>query len=545
MGVRQAYGVIGGAIAHFYGSLSQSRIIQYHCRHETGAAFAAVESYFASNFPVLVFTTTGPGFMNVLTGVASGKSEGAKLIVISGATSSSFRGRFAAQETSCYTYTADFGRKNSLFDFSVCVDSVDELSQIVHRINMGFQKPEGFIAHLSLPLTIQKTVIGPPATIRLSTFYPSAPSDAALQASIESVTQKSCVVVVGYGARHASKEIIQFIDKLQVKVFSTPRGKGIVPEKHPLYLGCTGVGGSENVVKYMQENTPEVLLVLGSRLGEGSTYWDDALLPSHLLIHVDIDSTWMGCAYPEHEILGVQADITNFLQSLLPKIKIIKPRVTDIGKVNKPILKPTADGKVRPSYLMQCLQSQVVDPTDAILMSEVGNAFAWCTHLLKFNQSGRYRVSPGYGSMGHFTAGAVGAALATNKKVVAVIGDGSMLMNSEVNTAVQYGAPVVWIVLNDGAYDTCEKGMDFLGIHSIDLPISNADFSQIAQGMGAVGLKIRTEGEVQDILAEAMQLSQPVVIDVLIDETEVSPLFKRFENLSLQSHPDHVSGWEQ
>jgi acetolactate synthase-1/2/3 large subunit len=87
--------------------------------------------------------------------------------------------------------------------------------------------------------------------------------------------------------------------------------------------------------------------------------------------------------------------------------------------------------------------------------------------------------------------------------------------------------------------------MDFLGIHSIDLPISNADFSQIAQGMGAVGLKIRTEGEVQDVLAEAMQLSQPVVIDVLIDETEVSPLFKRFENLSLQSHPDHVSGWEQ
>lgn len=545
IGVRYAFGVMGGAIAHFYGSLVKSEITSYHCRHETSAAFAAIESYFACNKPALVYTTTGPGFLNALTGIASGKSEGAKLVVISGTTNTSLRGRFAAQETSCYHNNIGFENRNSLIDFSIRIDAIEELPQVIHRIRIGFQRPEGFITHLALSLNIQKAMMDCSRNIYSSTYYPAASSSSAIDVAAELISKKSCIVAVGYGARSAHKEVTELIDKRQLKIFSTPRGKGIVDEYHPHYLGCSGVGGSELIAEHFKENRPEVLLVLGSRLGEGSTYWDETLLPSEQIIQVDIDPSWIGCAYPEQKTSGIQSDIKNFLQLLLPNLSRVECLPADKQKSVISRLDPISNLDVRPAYLMQCIQCQIIDSTDAIIMSEVGNAFAWSSYFLKFNHSNRYRVSPGFGAMGHFCAGALGAALATKRKVVAIVGDGSMLMNCEINTAVQYQAPVVWIVLNDSSYDTCEKGMRYLGFEDVDFSLPAIDFVQVAEGKGAIGLSITSEFVAERILKQAMQSIDPVVVDVRINKNEISPLFKRFENLARQSRPDHISGWSK
>src|SRR5919205_4620136 len=81
-GVRYAFGVSGGAIAAIWSALSASDIEVVHCRHETGAAFAAIEAHFATNAPVVVFTTTGPGLTNALTGILAARGEGAKVILL-------------------------------------------------------------------------------------------------------------------------------------------------------------------------------------------------------------------------------------------------------------------------------------------------------------------------------------------------------------------------------------------------------------------------------------------------------------------------------
>lgn len=97
MGVESAFGVSGGGIGPLWASLNRSKIQVLHFRHESGAAFAACEAHFASDRPVVVFVTTGPGITNALTGLLAARGEGAKVILLSATTASGNRGRWACQ----------------------------------------------------------------------------------------------------------------------------------------------------------------------------------------------------------------------------------------------------------------------------------------------------------------------------------------------------------------------------------------------------------------------------------------------------------------
>src|SRR5688500_10924102 len=83
LGAEEAFGVSGGAMAALWDALSSSSLGVYHFRHETGAAFAAIEASFAGGRPTVLFTTTGPGLTNALTGIVAARDEGARVIVVS------------------------------------------------------------------------------------------------------------------------------------------------------------------------------------------------------------------------------------------------------------------------------------------------------------------------------------------------------------------------------------------------------------------------------------------------------------------------------
>jgi acetolactate synthase-1/2/3 large subunit len=160
LGVRHAFGVSGGAIASLWATLEHSTIEVLHFRHEAGAGFAAIESYFANNRPVVVFTTTGPGITNALTGLFAARWEGAKVIFLSAATSALQRGRWAFQETSSYTMpSAVFCTSGSLFNYATSIETGDELPEIARRLAVGLARPGGFVAHLSVPTTLQSSLL--------------------------------------------------------------------------------------------------------------------------------------------------------------------------------------------------------------------------------------------------------------------------------------------------------------------------------------------------------------------------------------------------
>ncbi len=160
MGVEYAFGVSGGAIAPVWAALHQSSIQVLHFRHEAGAAFAAIEAHFASDRPVVVFTTTGPGITNALTGLLAARWEGAKVIFVSASTSASQRGRWACQETSTYTMpSADIFTSGTIFHYATTLESSDELPEVARRIALGLGQPGGFVAHISIPTNIQTSSV--------------------------------------------------------------------------------------------------------------------------------------------------------------------------------------------------------------------------------------------------------------------------------------------------------------------------------------------------------------------------------------------------
>ncbi len=549
LGVEHAFGISGGAIALLYDALIESSIELHHFRHETGAAFAATEAYFASQKPTIVFATTGPGTLNALTGITAAKWDGAKVVLLSGATSAPQRGRWATQETSSYTLPQDaFYTRGPIFDFAIRMEHAAEFPTVARRLSLGLSRPGGFIAHVCLPMAVQSHRVE-----LCSSSFPGGASVAAPAVTAADVAwcaaqlqQQPFAIWAGFGATAAAPLVRELAERSGAVVFCSPRGKGILAEDHPQFLGVTGLGGHETVADYMVQRQPDWILVLGTRLGEATSFWDPDLRPGSGFIHVDLDPEIPGTAYPECRTVGIHAEISQFLRALLAYFP------QRVGPVASPLVSPRVDlpypqagrSPVRPQILMGAIQRQIIDASDAMVLSECGNAFAWCNHYLQFRSPGRYRVSTLFGSMGHTAAGVVGAALARHGKAVAVVGDGSMLMNSEISSAAQYQAQAVWIVLNDAGYGMCRDGQRTLGLNGEHVDFPMVDFVTMARSLGADGVRVEAEDEIAPALDLAMDVSGPFVIDVRVDPQESSPLLRRFKSLIEQGSSRNISGWK-
>lgn len=217
--------------------------------------------------------------------------------------------------------------------------------------------------------------------------------------------------------------------------------------------------------------------------------------------------------------LGVDVDVRAAVRADVDAAIAAARAVEDHGAVDV-----DAGGDVDPRALMDALQDVVVDHSDAIVMSESGTSFTWCNARLRFASPRRYRTSAAWGSMGHVTAGAVGAALAGPRPVVAVVGDGAMLMNNEINTAVQYGARVVWVVLNDAQLGLNEHGMRALGMTPVETQLPRVDFVAFARSQGAKGIAVAHARELRGALRAALADGGPVVVDVRVDRSVPSPV---------------------
>jgi acetolactate synthase-1/2/3 large subunit len=180
------------------------------------------------------------------------------------------------------------------------------------------------------------------------------------------------------------------------------------------------------------------------------------------------------------------------------------------------------------------VQRLLVEQSDVPILTEAGNAFALGSHYLHFAEPNRYRVSTSFGSMGQAAAGVLGTAVARAGKAIAILGDGAMLMQNEINTAATYGIDAVWIVLNDARYGMIEQGMQSIGWQPFETGFSRADFVEIARGMGGAGVRVETEADVDRALALALRAKGPFVIDVLIDENEIAPAIGRNQSLLQQ-----------
>ncbi len=518
LGVTCAYGLVGGALAPFYAAICASRLRVVQTRHEGGAAFAATEHSVASGAPALVFCTTGPGLTNALTGIYAARSEGAKLVVVSGATSAPQRGRMAVQETSDIVFPA--GVSPSAFDFVVTLEHPSQLSAVTNRL-AALSRRGPFVALIQVPVAVQR-LPGVDARVRhVFPADPTPPTAAALKAAVAALSVPF-VVCAGFGARRFAPQLRRFLQATDAPVFCTPRGKGAADETMSRYLGVSGFGGHDSVERCLaQSDAP--LLVLGSQLGEFSTIWDQRIA-ARTLVHVDHNALAFGVGFPSARTIPIEADIGAFLDAITPLLGKLPP--TQDVQVFPPAASPKRTDHVRPSVLMAALQTAAVDGGAVDICAEPGSAFAWTNHYLKFNTP-RYRISGAWASMGHMTTGALGTHVATGRPCIVVTGDGSMLMSCELSTAAAIGAHVIWIVLNDARLSITHAGLIALGYAPAHTTFPRCDFAAIARACGCEGVSVCSEFDVAGQIAAAITSGRPTVIDVRIDADEVAPFSRR------------------
>ena len=300
-GVRYIFGVIGGAVLPFFTSTVGRRAQIVMAKHEAGAAFMADGYARASGGLGACVGTSGPGATNLITGVAAAYADSVPVVVLTGQVATKSFGRGALQESS--TEGVDIVDVfKQVTRYSTLVFRADRLPATWHKaLRMALGGRPGPV-HLSLPADIQGDRIEKPGrttpTIHRTRTYDRTAIKAA---ALHLLRARRPAILAGYGAiiSEASEEIRTLAEMLEIPVATTPKGKGVFPEDHRLALGPFGYSGSPLAQWYLLESGMDVLLAVGTSLGEwGTLGWDRRLQPSEALLQIDIDPYEVGKNYP-------------------------------------------------------------------------------------------------------------------------------------------------------------------------------------------------------------------------------------------------------
>jgi acetolactate synthase-1/2/3 large subunit len=540
-GVEYIFGVPGTALVPLFAAINNQKAIKpILTKHEEGAAFMADGYARVSGGIGVCYATSGPGATNLVTGVANAYMDNVPLLVITGQVPTSIYGKGTFQD-STKEGVDSVSMFNPLTKYSTMIMSKYKMPEIIReafRIALSGKKGP---VHISYPKDIMEAEIEdtllPPKTYRVKAEY--FDRRLVIDATEKLVHAKKPAMLIGSGviASHATSEVLELAEMLNIPVATTPKGKGAFPESHALSLGVLGFSGSPAAEEYILGDV-DVLLVIGAGLNQLTTFsWDPRLMPSECLIQIDIDPPQISKNYPVN--IALVGDCATVLSEMsfrvlreLQEHNINKERpIEEVTKFKQRTGMFLNEEKmhsqtvpIKPQTLMKELQE--ILPKDGIVFADTGNPMCWAVHYLKFEKPNFF--SPfGMATMGYSTAAAVGGKLAApDKPVIALIGDGCFLMNGmEVATAVNHDAPVVWIVFNNAKLGLVHDLQQYsLGEKTVSTVFKRINCAKVAEGLGAQGFTIERPGELTKILPEALKSQKPTVIDVIIDSEEKPPL---------------------
>jgi acetolactate synthase-1/2/3 large subunit len=531
-GVDTVFGIPGGAISRVYAELVKRPDIRVvNATHETNAVFMAIGHALATGKPAVALTTSGPGFTNALTGLASAHADGVPVLLISGEVPRSAFGRGALQEGSSYGFDA-LAMARSVTKFSTQLARPTAAVTTVRKALATMTSGKPGPAFISLPLDVanaevaQQTYAGSPQlTFKID-------QGACRNAAEILCSAKRPLLLAGAGARSAQNRqaIAELARQTRTPVAVTPKGKGVFSESDELYLGVLGFGGHESVTDYLKEK-PDVILVVGSSLNDFATNaWSPLLGASSKFMQIDIDAGQLGKNYPvDVALLGPMHEIIR---------EMLLHTCNDCTRAPHPRLKfqevpASTKGMITTAEAVQVMNEAC--PRDAMFTSDMGEHLGIALHFLRTRSPGSFVTCLGFGSMGSGVVGAIGLAMGDPKRrAYAICGDGGFLMSgNELQSAVVHKTPVTFVIMNDGRYNMCHHGMteQYGAAPSCDL--GGVDFAKMAQAFGAAGVVVTNPRELVD--AVRMRDAGPVVIDVRIDPDARLPGNQRVAGLKLFS----------
>lgn len=551
-GATVVFGIPGGLLHPFFEAVENDADLRLVVtRHEEGAAFMADGFARAGRRLAVCAGTSGPGSTNLLTGVSCAFADGIPMLVVTGQVPSRALGKGAAQETPPEDMDV-VGMFKPVTKYSTMITSAEMLSHHLRRaLRLALTGRPGPV-HLNVPVDLWSAAIDErwfdPSTYRPSTHVFDRNAVRRAAEELLSAHHPAFLVGSGVGASGAEEHVLSLAELLPARVATTPRGKGLFPEDHPLSLGVFGFAGHRHARDLLLGSEVDVLFTVGASLNETTTFnWNEGLRPSRTLIQLDIEADRVGRNYP------VDVPLVGDAQTIL--IELIYQAHRMMRESNVPMSAwagaPPLD-RGRDRYLDPELRAsdafpltpqrwradlQEVLPADAIVFSDIGGHMLFNLHHLRVGQRQKFFINLGFGSMGHGVAAPIGAALARpSAPVIAIVGDACFTMNGmELLTAAEYEIPVLWIVENNQMHGITWHGSQLVGSGRPMQSIVYRRSIQIASMARAMGLKawvVERPGQIMDAFAEARRERGPALIEVRVDERIAPPLADRAKTIA-------------
>ena len=536
--VRHIFGIVGSSFLDVLDTLYDDSSVEYvNVRHEQGAAFMADGLARITGSPAVCLVTSGPGATNLLTGIAGAYAAHSPVVAIAGGPASGHYHRDAFQE---FDLVNIFRPVTKL---SIQVNKPERIPEILrHALRSAMTGRKGPV-FVDIPRDmlndqVIQAEIGPAASYRPA--HPQPPHPTAIQETLRWLRQaERPLLLVGGGATWsgASELIERLSTRLGLPMVTAYGRNDAVDNAHPLYVGPLGRAGAPEAGAACRR--ADLLLVVGSRLGHFTTYYDDRYIERGTrIVQIDVDGRDIGRIYPV--AVGIQADAAEAVSALLAACPA-ESGVADsaIARAREGWRREAQELRARRAARLSQeadLQAQPIKPQrvyaelrralppETIVTLDAGAAPAYGYDRLTFSRPRTFLTPLDLGGLGFAFPAALGAKLARpTTPVLAIHGDGGFLMNAqELETAVRHRINAVALVLNNNAWGS-EKAYQkyFYQGRYIGADITNPRFDRYADLFGAQGHYVEHADQIGDAVTAALRGDRPAVVEVPIDPDEL------------------------
>ncbi len=454
LGVRHVFGYQGGNIINIVDAISAHDELYYiQTSHEQGAAFAA-NGYAQSRGGIgVAISSSGPGALNLVTGVANAYFDSIPVLFISGDLSHRYKKNILPLRQDGFQSTDIVSIVKPITKYAEIVNKPDEIRYILLRAFFEMTTGRKGPVYISIPHWIQGAEIEPSTLI---TFLPKKTKYISvsnlLHNKVSDVMKCACrpMLLIGGGCTDLeTKQALRvFIDYNKVPIVASLCGLSVVPHDHPSYIGFIGDYGNRHANLAVANS--DCLVIIGARMDERQVGMLKAYKDNKKIIHVDIDPSEL---YPYSECyIPVNESALNFM-SYYNEICFDENSLAEWSmrllqlKKKYPVLPQTKDFTV--SGFLHSVSSQLL--YNAQIYVDVGLHQMCCAQALKLSQQQSLFVSGGLGSMGYALPASIGGYLASpEKQTICICGDGGILMSlNELQTISRENINVKIIVINN------------------------------------------------------------------------------------------------
>lgn len=507
-GVKVVFGYPGAANAPFVDSVSHSSIEYVLSRNEQGAAHMASGYGRVNRVAGVCTATSGPGATNLITAIATAYMDSIPMVAITGQVKRELIGKDAFQEVDIIGATLPFTKHSYL---------VNEVKDIPRIVNEAFHiattgRPGPVL--IDFPMDVLKAPYEEDGDeeINLRGYKLLGKANETQIKKVATAIKKAKKPVIlaggGIALSNAQDIVRELVKNTEIPVIATMMGLGVIPTDDKKFYGMIGSHGTKcaNVML----NRSDLVIAMGTRLGDRSVANAEGLEKAKKLVHIDIDPAEIGKnMQPYIPVVGDIKDVAVQLKDALGGYKVNSEWAEDVDKLRRettPVLMTEDSGFVNPRYFLERLSA--FTNSEAYITTEVGQNQLWTANHYTIKEPNRFLTSGGFGTMGYGLPAAIGASRAQKElPVIAVMGDGSFQMDlPELGTMKQYNIPVKMVLFkNDRLGMVHEHQYLFYGSNYQMVDITGGpDFAKLVDAYGIKSGRVSENTKVDDAIKEMM-----------------------------------------